>query len=128
VDLNPELVEKARKQMIDAEVGSAERLPWESEVFDLSCLGEILEHVFDPEAVLEEAVRVTGRRVIGSTPHECGNWGPKGCHPVEGHRYHVRCFTRAKLEKLLKPYGRFDIEIMFDKKIPQMYIFRLDLE
>jgi ubiquinone/menaquinone biosynthesis C-methylase UbiE len=127
VDLNPELVAKAQKVMVEAMVSPAESLPYENEVFDLACLGEILEHVFDPEAVLREAIRVTGRRVIGSTPHESGNWGPKGIHPVNGHKYHVRCFTRKELENLLKPYGEFSIEILFDKKRPQMYVFRLDL-
>lgn len=127
VDVSPGLVARASKH-IKAQVAPAEDLPFEDKFFDVSVLGEILEHVYDPEVVIKEAVRVTKFIVIGSTPHERSNWGERGMHPVEKHRYHVRCFTNRELMLLLSKYGILEITPYFDKdKRPQMNVFRLDL-
>ncbi len=125
VDVSPTLVAKASK-IINAQVAPAEKLPFEDKFFDVSVLGEILEHVFDPVLVLEEAVRVTKHLIIGSTPHERGNWGEKGMHPVGDHKFHVRCFNEYGLDQLLKTFGASVIETLFDRhNRPQMYVFRI---
>ncbi len=127
VDVSPELVKKASKK-IKAQIAPAENLPFEDNFFDVSILGEILEHVFDAEVVVKEAVRVTKSLVIGSTPHERGNWGEKGMHPVEDHKFHVRCYNEHGLSEMLKKFGIPEIEVLFDRhNRPQMYIFALDV-
>ena len=127
VDVQEDLVEIAKRRMIEAFVAPAERMPFENETFELACVAEILEHVFDPEAVMREAVRVTSRKIIGSTPHERGNWGPGGMHPVDGHKYHVRCYTETELFKLLEPFGFVEIETLEHAGRRQMYVFSVEL-
>jgi len=127
VDVAPALIEIASK-VIKAQVAPAENLPFEDKFFDVSVLGEILEHVYDPEVVVKEAVRVTKSLVIGSTPHELSHWGHQGQHKVIAHKYHVRCFTERELKLLLCSYGILQITPFFDKhKRPQMNVFCLDV-
>lgn len=105
VDVAPALVEKARARM-DAQVATAEALPFPDNSFDTVVLGEILEHVYDPHAVVAEAARVARLAVVGSTPHEEGGWGK---HTVTGHRWHVRAFSEEELLALLSEFGRASV-------------------
>lgn len=111
VDVAAELVDKARQRLRVAEVAPAESLPWEDQTVDVVVLGEILEHVFDPVAVLQEARRVARRLVVGSTPHEASAWGPGQGRGPEGHRFHVRCFTRTSLFDTLQAAGFTDVVV-----------------
>lgn len=101
VDVAPELVAKAQQRMA-AQVAPAEMLPYGDNAFDYVVLGEILEHVYDPQQVLGEAARVARLAVVGSTPDEAGAWGK---HRVEGHRFHVRAFSAGELHALLAQFG-----------------------
>lgn len=57
-------------------VGEAENLPFEAKFFDCIAVGELLEHVPDPQRVLKEAVRVARKRVIVTVPWE-HQWPPE---------------------------------------------------
>lgn len=50
--------------------GDAQRLPFPEASFDLVLLLEVLEHVGDPERVLEEVHRVSGKYLLASVPNE----------------------------------------------------------
>lgn len=125
VDVSPELVAKAKLLLKGAQVAPAEALPHADKSMDVVLLGEILEHVHDPVAVLREASRVARRIVSGSTPHEAGKWGPKGTKKPDTHRFHVRCFTRETLEATLREAGIHGIRIdtVSRERVPQMYVF-----
>lgn len=101
VDVAPALVDMAQQHMA-AQVAPAEKLPFPDNAFDTAVLGDILEHVYDPRAVVAEAVRVARLAVVGSTPHEDGGWGK---HTVKGHRWHVRAFSEDELIALLSEFG-----------------------
>ena len=90
VDVAEELVNAAKRRLRTAQVAPAESLPFLDDTFDVVILGEILEHVHDPEAVIFEAARVSRRLVVGSTPHEKSQWGPGQKKGPEQHRFHVR--------------------------------------
>lgn len=125
VDVNPDLVAIARTRLDEAHVARAEALPFGDRTFDLVNISEVLEHVHDPEAAIREAARVTRRSIVGDTPHESGTWG---AHRVEGHAWHVMCFTEPTLRALLEKYGRIvsfgTVDIGNE---PQCYIFEVEI-
>jgi len=111
VDVAEHLVAIARTRLARADVAPVEALPYEDRSVDVVILGEILEHVYDPVAVLVEARRVARRLVIGSVPNEHSKWGPTGKHRPEGHAYHVRAFTARTLRAALVGAGLVDVEV-----------------
>lgn len=119
VDVSEELVNKARHRLEGAEVARAENLPFEDNSFDVVSLGEILEHVYSPLDVLEEAARVARRAVIGSTPTEDGAWGS---HRVPDHPFHVRCYDEASLVSDLAVVAEREKDITI-RRLPHMYVF-----
>ena len=131
VDVSLHLVNEANKVM-RAQVAEAENLPFPDNEFDVVVLGEILEHVFSPEDVMDEAVRVSKGTVIGTTPHELGRWGTTRAawHPVDTHAEHVRCFTRETLSELLNKYSNeFTIgNLPGGTKRPDFYYFTLTVK
>jgi ubiquinone/menaquinone biosynthesis C-methylase UbiE len=67
LDASPYMLEQARSRLregADLHLGWAEHLPFEDNEFDLSTLINTLEFVKDPHKALEEAFRVTRRRVV----------------------------------------------------------------
>lgn len=130
VDVAAELVEAARGRLARVDVAPAEELPYPDRAVDVVILGEILEHVHDPRVVLLEARRVARRLVVGSTPHERGQWGPGGKRAPDRHRFHVRCFTAATLRQELEAAGLVDVvlETISDRGAPAVYVFRGAIE
>lgn len=125
VDVAPELVTLALTRLARAEVAPAETLPFGDRSVDVVVLGEILEHVFDPIAVLQEAARVSRRLVVGSTPHEASAWGPDGGRAPDRHKFHVRCFTADSLSDTLNAAGFARAEVSETRwdGAPQFYRF-----
>lgn len=75
IDIVEELVKKAQKNGVFAEVGTAEDLSrFENESFDNVVCTEVLEHLFDPMPAIKEAYRVLkpGGSYIVSVPHPDG--------------------------------------------------------
>jgi len=124
VDVSANLVAKAKRRLREAYVAEAEDLPFGDGTFDVVVLGEIIEHVHDPVAVLSEARRVASRLVVGSTPHEDGKWGTSS---VDHHRFHVRCFTSTTLLEALVAADLREPKLSIVKNkagTPQMYVFQ----
>lgn len=120
VDVAEHLVAIARTRLARADVAPVEELPYEDRSVDVVILGEILEHVYDPVAVLREAKRVARRLVIGSVPHERSKWGPHGKHKPDGHAYHVRAFTGRTLRAALEGAGLAPVDV---KPFADFYLF-----
>ena len=87
--LDPEA--QARLEFVEAD---AERLPFEPKSFDHAICSEVLEHVDDPERVVEEIFRVLrpGGTLVATVPF--------GVMP---HPDHKRVFYPATLSALLEP-------------------------
>jgi SAM-dependent methyltransferase len=99
VDLSARAMEALREREGKCTVGCADALPFADERFDLICAFEIVEHVLDDKAVLEEVSRVLkeGERFIFSVPLHMEYWS----------RYdelagHVCRYDPAELESLLR--------------------------
>ena len=68
VDINPRTVEWCRTRGLDARLMRRNELPFESGAFSSILLDNVLEHLSDPEPLLEEIRRVLvdgGRLVVG---------------------------------------------------------------
>jgi ubiquinone/menaquinone biosynthesis C-methylase UbiE len=61
VDLSPGMLEKARQRGLDVREGTATKLPFEDEAFDVTCSFKVLAHVPEIQAALIEMARVTRR-------------------------------------------------------------------
>lgn len=98
VDLSPRAMEALREQDGLCSAGSAEDLPFPDEAFDLICAFEIVEHVPDGRAVLQEMARVlkNGERLIFSVPLHMEYWSKYD--ELAGH---VLRYDPALLESLL---------------------------
>jgi len=106
LDLNPESVEFAKQRLPEAElsVGNLLELPFADSSFDLVLCLEVLEHLPEPGAGLSELLRVSGRDVVISVPHEpwfrlgsfargkyLKTWGN---HPEHVNHWNPRSFQR----------------------------------
>ena len=90
--------------------GDAADLPFEDGQFDLVSAVEVLEHVKDPEAVVEELTRVASHHVLVSVPNEPlwrmlnmirgSYWSALGNTPG-----HIQHWSRRSFVRLLEPHG-----------------------
>lgn len=109
IDLNAQAVEhtRARVPWADTSVASVTDLPFGEESFDLVLCLEVLEHLEDPEAALDELRRVSRGDVVVSTPHE--PWFQLGSllrgkylKGLGNHPEHVNHWNRRTLPALLR--------------------------
>jgi ubiquinone/menaquinone biosynthesis C-methylase UbiE len=114
-------------------------LPFEDETFDLVYVGEVIEHLYDPDHVFEEVRRVLTKQghFILSTPNlsswinrivlffgyqpfgtevssrlNFGKFGGRRTEPVGGKYGHLRVFTYKALREFVSHYG---FKIIFHK-------------
>lgn len=71
VDISEEGVKKCREKGLDVSVVdvSTENLPFADGTFDTVIMLDVLEHVYAPETLLQEAVRVSKKYIIISVPN-----------------------------------------------------------
>jgi SAM-dependent methyltransferase len=102
VDLSPKALEALRRREGRCTAGTAEALPFPEEIFDLICAFEIVEHVPNDRAVLQEISRVLkrGERFIFSVPLHMEYWTRHD--ELAGH---VRRYHPGELESLLAEHG-----------------------
>ena len=78
IDIVPELVEKAKKRGVFAQLGRAESLDFRDNQFDHVICTEVLEHLYEPEQAIAEAYRVLkpgGTYIITVPSHESDGMG-----------------------------------------------------
>lgn len=103
----------------------AQKLPFPDNTFDSAVLGEILEHVLDPEVCVAEAMRVIkpGGRIVASTPMGEHHWDPMHIASEHGG------WSEDMIDKLLKPY---EGQVILRDKVaeggadPSCYLFILE--
>jgi SAM-dependent methyltransferase len=102
LDVVPEYVERARSLGVEADVYDGVRIPLDDRSVDTVILLEVLEHLDDPRALLQEARRVASRNVLVTTPNCTQDFGDV---PVEfSHMLdvdHRQFFTEDSLRGLL---------------------------
>jgi 2-polyprenyl-3-methyl-5-hydroxy-6-metoxy-1,4-benzoquinol methylase len=114
VDGSPVCLEIAQTKGIVVQAANIEEsLPYGDESFDIVWAGEIIEHIFDTEAFLNEIRRVLKKDgvVILSTPNLASlsdrfkflfGYSPKHVNPLHPHySLHIRPFTLRGLQNVL---------------------------
>jgi len=71
VDISEERVRKCREKGLDVSVVdiATELLPFQDSAFDVVIMLDVLEHLYAPEELLSEAVRVSKKHIIISVPN-----------------------------------------------------------
>lgn len=145
VDVSPAAVERARARGLEALLWDGQSaLPVEDAQMDVVLCFEVLEHVFLPELLLREAVRVLrpGGRIAGSVPNVAflpnrlllllGRFNPGGS-PATSLRApwrdpHIRFFTLPTLRALLLEVGFAGVRIAGQRfsltDLPRLYRVR----
>lgn len=100
---------------VDAIDWVPEKLSEEDETYDYIVMGQLLEHMNDPVGTVKEAVRVLkiGGVLALSVPLNETEAGEVDKD------FHVWSFSEQDIVDLLKPYGRYEIEILRSEHIPQ---------
>jgi methionine biosynthesis protein MetW len=112
LDLSEEGVAKARAKGLTAMVHDFnDPLPYADATFDTVVMLDVLEHLYAPEKLLQEAVRVSKEYVIVGVPNfnslparlqVLGGTVPENNHPHKGHVY---WFNHAILISMLETCG-----------------------
>jgi len=109
IDLSDSAVRFTRRRLpaIEVQQHSVDRLPFAGDSFDLVLCLEVLEHLTDPGAALDELRRVGRRDVVVSTPHE--PWFRLGSlargkyvRDLGNHPEHLNHWNRRSLRALLE--------------------------
>jgi len=114
IDVNPEYILKAKEKGLNVYNMNAVSLNFEDKQFDTVLLFEILEHVNNPEIILNEARRVAKKNILVTVPNctqffSLLNFGLTYDHFLE--LDHVNFFTKTDFESLLsKSFNNFKIE------------------
>jgi 2-polyprenyl-3-methyl-5-hydroxy-6-metoxy-1,4-benzoquinol methylase len=117
IELDPRAAAAARERLDEVVEGSAteQELPWPAESFDVLVLADVLEHLPDPDVVLDRFVPLLAQdgMVIVSVPNwrfwsvllrlACDRWAytDRGVRD----RTHLRVFTRRTLLGMLDRHG-----------------------
>jgi len=102
IDISADACQHARsKYGIDARVGDAENIPMASHSVDVIVSFETIEHINNPEAFIEECVRVLSRggKLIVSTPN-----GEFTSEEGSANPFHVHEMSEEEFDALLKPH------------------------
>jgi methionine biosynthesis protein MetW len=129
VDIAKSAVEATRARGLEAvQVEDSGRLPFPDGSFDAAVSLEVIEHLFQPEATLREAVRVVrpGGVVVVSTPNVAywrrrldlvllGRWNPFGYNLAVKEPWndpHIRFFNPGSLGRFLTKVGCERVEVL----------------
>lgn len=109
LDISEKAVEKARAKGLDAAVFDVNgRIPFPDSTFDVVVMLDVLEHLYTPEELLKEAIRVSKRWIIVSVPNFSSIAArlqvlrgavPENNRPRKGHVY---WFNEAVLKAMIR--------------------------
>jgi ubiquinone/menaquinone biosynthesis C-methylase UbiE len=106
VDINPEYVKCAQAKGVDAQVCCG-ALPFGDKSFDTVIMSEVLEHLFEPQMLLQEAKRVSRKNVLITVPDCSGFFLLKEMHLTYEHMLeldHTWFYAKRSLENLLRAH------------------------
>ena len=115
LDFTPKAIRSLRLQFptVNYVVGNALETPFRDKYFDTVLSGELLEHIEEPQKLIDEMVRIAKKQVILSTPK-------LEFDDLE----HLWEFEEEDLKGMLKKYGHVTTETLESNMFPgRSYIF-----
>ncbi|MDO8604231.1 MAG: methionine biosynthesis protein MetW [bacterium] len=129
VDISDEAIKKCREKGLDVSLVdiASEKLPFKNGAFDTVIMLDVLEHLYFPEKLLEEAVRTSKKHIIISVPNF--NSLPARLQVLFGgvpennrpHKGHVFWFNYENLMGMLK-HSNLQVSIIKTNTIFENYI------
>ncbi len=93
---------------------------FKNEYFDYIILGEVLEHLEEPDKAVKEAMRILKSRGTLAVSVPLNEAREPGA--VDGER-HLWSFTANDILQLLKPYGNIKIKIIGSRYFPKYHYY-----
>ncbi len=121
IDASPDMVQAALGHVpgADIRVGTAEKLPFDDDSFDLVFLGLVFHETDDPAEAVSEALRVARRRIgILEWPFRVQEMGP----PL-AHRVSLKQIKTLLDAVFVEPGRRFETH-----SFPDVVLYRIDLD
>jgi SAM-dependent methyltransferase len=115
LDMDEKAAETARKHSINVKIGTLDKSGFQDCIFDIVVLSHVIEHTFDPIALLNECKRVLrpGGKIIIATPNSSSL-----CHKLFGKNWrglevprHLMIFSQLNLETCTNRAGFKTLEI-----------------
>jgi ubiquinone/menaquinone biosynthesis C-methylase UbiE len=122
IDINQKAIDFCNQKVKQFNIENTEYIcsPYEEfktdEKFDFVLVAEILEHVLEPEKLLDFAEKHCLKKVIVTTPNYYGRFGIKNEGDVS--REHIRLYEEKELEEMLSKRGK-----IIDKEITDILMF-----
>lgn len=124
LDIDRDALEEAAKLGIETRWADAEEpLPFEDESFDVVVAGELLEHMREPETVVDEVRRVLrgGGSFVGSVPNafrlKNRLYFLLG-RPPEDDPTHLQLFSPAAVHRLLRNFEDVRLDFIAGRLVP----------
>jgi ubiquinone/menaquinone biosynthesis C-methylase UbiE len=99
IDISEDYLKIGRKRRLPVSYGEAENIPFPDDSFEVVLATDILEHVFDLNAVVKELVRVSRKFIIVRVPYMENVWWDSPPYKF----VHVRIFDEGTLRLLFDP-------------------------
>lgn len=108
-DFADKLIESLKKKYptVQYDVQDIRKTTYPDNNFDYIALGEVLEHMEDPNAVITELVRImkVGGILAISTPHSSSGI-------VSAPKHHIWTFEVDEMKKILEPFGMAEVGVI----------------
>ena len=99
IDISEDYLKIGRKRRLPVSYGEAEDIPFPDDSFEVVLATDILEHVFDLNAVVKELVRASRKFIIVRVPYMENVWWDSPPYKF----VHVRIFDEGTLRLLFDP-------------------------
>jgi ubiquinone/menaquinone biosynthesis C-methylase UbiE len=115
LDMDEKAAETARKQNVNVKIGTLDKSGFQDSIFDVVVLSHVIEHAFDPIALLNECKRVLkpGGKIVIATPNSSSL-----CHALFGKNWrglevprHLMLFSQSNLETCTNKAGFKTVEV-----------------
>jgi ubiquinone/menaquinone biosynthesis C-methylase UbiE len=119
IDFSPKTIQKARKEFPEVKylVSDATKTPFDDNYFDVAVAGELIEHLEEPKALVQEMSRIAKTIIISTAKMEYND--PE----------HLWEFTEKELKKLFSSFGETYVEEIKSDWFPgRSYLFVLCLK